>query len=303
MEKKAELLIHASEDQSRMTELIETCSGIGGIACGASYAGWTLHAQKKAINAHFVQLQKQVGDVPIVEGDIGSMQTVSALHHKYAKAGTMAFGFACQPYSTAGDKREGLDPRSTSLPSSLYAAHLLQKDIVVCECVPGAATSKYVLACLDYHMEMTASDRSEILSELSDVWPSKRRRWWTVIVKQFIGKVPLQPLPKLDMDISVSCLLHQLMALDQDELQALLLSADERKGFASYGKGIGANVVDKNQPLATALHSWGNQLIACSCGCRGPFSHERLSKHGLFGALVHVPGMTPDKLELEPHFT
>ena len=294
IDKKAELLIHAPDDQSRMTELIETCSDLGGIACGAAYAGWTLHAQND-INPRFVHLQQQSGDVPIIEGDIGSMHTVSALHRAHAKAGSLAFGFACQPYSTAGDKREGQDSRSTSLPSSLYAAHLLQKDIVVCECVPGAATSKYVLACLDYHMEMTSSDRSEILLELADVWPSKRRRWWTVIVKQFIGRVPLQPLPKLDMDISVSCLLHQFMPLGQEELNALLLSAEERKGFASYGKGIGANVVDKNQPLATALHSWGNQLIPCSCGCRGPFSHERLSKRGLFGALVHVPGMPPDK--------
>ena len=294
IDKKAELLIHPTEDQARMTELVETCSGLGGIACGASYAGWTLHAQND-LNANFVKLQQQSSPVPIIEGDIDNMHTIIALHKAYPRAGTIAFGFACQPYSSAGDKREGLDPRALSLPYSLYAAHLLQKDIVVCECVPGAATSTYVLACLDYHMEMTSSDRSEVLLELADMWPSKRRRWWTVIVKQYIGKVPLQPLPKLGMDISISCLPPQFMTLDPAELQLLLLSPDERKGFASYGKGIGANVVDKNLPLPTALHSWGNQLIACSCGCRGPFSHERLSKHGLFGALIHVPGMPPDQ--------
>lgn len=298
IDKKAELLIHPQENQAHMTELIETCSGLGGIACGAAYAGWTLRAQND-INPNFVKIQQQVNSVPIVEGDIGDMHTVASLHRAYAQAGTIAFGFACQPYSTAGDRREGMDPRAESLPASLYAAHLLQKDIVVCECVPGAATSKYVLACLDYHMEMTASD-SEILLELADLWPSKRRRWWTVIVKQYIGRVQLQPMPKLDMDVSVSCVLPQFMTLPADELDALLLdalllTAEERKGFASYGEGIGANLVDKNQPMATALHSWGNQLIACSCGCRGPFSHDRLLKNGLFGALVHVPGMTPDR--------
>ena len=47
------------------------------------------------------------------------------------------------------------------------------------------------------------------------------------------------------------------------------------------------------KPTTSNSFAWGNQLISCSCGCRGPFSHERLSKHGLFGALVHVPGMPP----------
>ena len=291
---KAEILVHPQEDQSKMTKLVETCAGLGGIACGASYAGWKLQVQND-LNPNFVKIQSQVASTPVIEGDIGHMPTIAALHRACPSAGTLAFGFACQPYSSAGDKREGQDPRSQSLPSSLYAAHLLQKDIVVCECVPGAATSKFVLSCLDYHMEMTGSDRSEVLLELADLWPSKRRRWWTVIVKQYIGKVSLRPMPKLTIDPTVSCLLPQFMQLPDHEFQSLVLTHEERRGFEAYGKGIGSQVVDKNKVLQTALHSWGNQLISCSCGCRGPFSHERLKKNGLFGALVHVAGMPPDR--------
>ena len=97
------------------------------------------------------------------------------------------------------------------------------------------------------------------------------------------------------MEPTVACLLPHFMSLPADELSALLLTPEERKGFEAFTKGIGTCLVDKNQPLQTALHSWGNQLTDCACGCRGPFSYSRLSKRGLFGAIVHVPGMPPDQ--------
>ena len=294
VDSKAEVLVHPPKSQEDMMTLIETCAGLGGLGAGAEFAGWKIAAQNDC-NPKFTAHQEKVSNATIITGDIGQMDTVSALHKANSRSSAIAFGFACQPYSKLGDRREGQDPRSESLPSSLYAAFLLQKDLVICECVPGAATSKYVLTCLDYYMEMTGSDRTEILLELSHVWPSRRRRWWTVILKQYLGKVSLMPFPRLSAEPTVASLLPQFLPMTEYELESLLLTNEERKGFASYGKGLGTHLVDKNQPLATALHSWGNQLIPCSCGCCGPFSHERLSKQGLFGAIVHVAGMSPDK--------
>eukprot|EP00435_Cladocopium_sp_Y103_P032947 s874_g8.t1 len=80
-----------------------------------------------------------------------------------------------------------------------------------------------------------------------------------------------------------------------EELASLTLTEVERRMFEQYGRGIGGQPVDKNKPCPTALHAWGNQCLPCACGCRGPFSCERLAKHGLFGAIVHVAGQTPDK--------
>jgi hypothetical protein len=88
-------------------------------------------------------------------------------------------------------------------------------------------------------MQMTQSDRTEVLLELADIWPSRRRRWSTVILKQHMGKVPLTTFPKLKVEPTVACLLPHLLPLTDHELQALLLTAAERKGFAAYGKGIG----------------------------------------------------------------
>ena len=292
VDEKAELLIHPPKDQSSLFALTETCSGLGGLGCGAEYAGWKVVAQND-INSKYMEHQAKHTNIPVVTGDIGDMQTVVALHRTHSASSVMAFGFPCQPYSTAGDRKHGSDPRAAVLPNNLYAAFLLQMEIVVCECVPGAATSKHVLSCLEYYMEMTQSDRSEVLLELADMWPSRRRRWWTVILMQYYGKVKLCPLTKLDLEPTVACLLPKFLDLAQSQLAQLLLTADERKGFSEFGKGIGSHLVERNQPMATALHAWGNQLISCSCGCRPAFSYERLVKSGLFGALVHVPNMEP----------
>ena len=50
-------------------------------------------------------------------------------------------------------------------------------------------------------------------------------------------------------------------------------------------------IVKSNQPLATALHGWGNQLHGCPCGCRKQsMDHSRLQAKGLFGALIVMEG-------------
>jgi hypothetical protein len=128
----AEVLIHPPTSQSNLLALTETCAGLGALGLGAQYAGWQVVAQND-INEKFTEHQTKFGKTPVVTGDIADMKTVSALHHAHSTSGTIAFGFSCQPYSTAGDQKHGLDPRSESLPAGLYASHLLQKEIIVCE--------------------------------------------------------------------------------------------------------------------------------------------------------------------------
>ena len=290
----ARILHHREKELGNIFQLIETCSGLGALGMGAQQAGWTTMVHNELMKSFSDHLQK-FGQIPTIHGDICKLSTIAAIHDKAPTAASMAFGFSCQPFSRLGDKREGLDQRSQSLPFGLSAAFLLQLDLVVTECVPEASQSPFVLKCMQQYMQMTNSDRSETLLELADVWPSRRGRWWSVLLKSFMGKVRIPPFPKLSATPTIASLIPGLLPMTDQEIQELTLTSEERMMFERYGKGLGGHMINMTEPLATALHSWANQCVDCACGCRGPLSCNRLQAHGLYGVLAHVPGRSPDK--------
>ena len=292
VDEKAKILVHKEKDLSSLFKLIETCSGLGGLGTGAAHAGWKTQVHNDMMTSFCDHLVKFSG-TEVVQGDICHLATVAEIHAKAPGAASMAFGFSCQPFSRLGDRREGHDPRAQSLPYSLYCAFLLQLDLVVTECVPEASQSAFVMECMQQYMQATNSDRTEALLELSDVWPSKRRRWWTIILKSYMGRVSIPPFPKLPAPPTVASILPGLLQMSDQELQELVLSVEERRMFENYGKGLGGHMLNLAEPLATALRSWANQCVACACGCRGPLSCSRLQAQGLFGVLAHVPNQAP----------
>ena len=163
--------------------LVELCTGVGALGVGAKAAGWTVEAHNE-IQEAFCNHLKECGVKTVVEGDLCKLQTVVQIHQTAPKAGAMAWGFSCQPFSKLGDQQHGGDPRSQTLPYGLYAAYLLQKDLNIIECVPQAATSPFVQQCLAYHIAMTRAEKSETLLELGQLWPSARRRWWCVLMHE-----------------------------------------------------------------------------------------------------------------------
>ena len=70
---RSEILQHRMRDSGPLMELIEVCSGLGGIGMGAKAAGWKVVAQNELMSRR-------------------------------------------QPFSRAGDKRQGMDERSATLP-------------------------------------------------------------------------------------------------------------------------------------------------------------------------------------------
>ena len=291
---KAKILVHKEKDLSNLFQLVETCSGLGGLGVGAAHAGWKTMVHNDLMGSFCEHLVKFSG-TEVVHGNICHLATVAELHAKAPSAASMAFGFSCQPFSRLGDRREGQDPRSQSLPFGLYCAFLLQLDLVVTECVPEASQSAFVMRCMQQYMQATGSDRTEALLELSDVWPSKRRRWWSILLKGHMGRVSIPPFPKLQATPTVASLLPGLLQMNDQELQELTLSVEERRMFENYGKGLGGHMLNMTEPLATAWHSWANQCVDCACGCRGPLSHSRLQAQGLFGVLAHVPNQEPHR--------
>lgn len=294
VDSQAGILHHREKELAHMFQFIETCSGLGALGLGAKQAGWTTQVHNELMKSFSDHLQK-FSSIKTIHGDICKLSTVAAIHDCAPQAASMAFGFSCQPFSRLGDRREGQDPRSQSLPFGLYAAFLLQLDLVVTECVPEASQSPFVLKCMQQYMQMTNSDRSEALLELADVWPSRRRRWWSVLLKSFMGKVRIPPFPKLSAMPTIACLLPGALPMTDQEIEELTLSTEERMMFERYGKGLGGHMINMTEPLATALHSWANQCVDCACGCRGPLSCNRLQAQGIYGVLVHMRGRAPDK--------
>ena len=63
---------------------------------------------------------------------------------------------------------------------------------------------------------------------------------------------------------------------------------DEASKFSDPGFGQDDRRLDQNAVAPTALHSWGNPLRGCPCGCRlSGFSLERLLQSGLRGIGIH----------------
>lgn len=124
----SEVLQHAMRDTSHLFEVVETCSGIGGIGLGARYAGFTPQSQNELMPL-FCAHQRKYSKTPTIEGNICHLGTVAALHKSAPTAGVLAWGFSCQPFSRAGDQRQGMDERSATLPYGLFAGFFTPEGI------------------------------------------------------------------------------------------------------------------------------------------------------------------------------
>lgn len=292
IDENAKVLVHPQCTMQSLERVSETRGGLGALGVGAEHAGFRVTAINEIQSSFCKQLQKE-GRCNVVQGDICKMKTVIELHERGEGAAILAFGFNCQPFSSLGDNKQGQDERSATLTYGLYAAYLLQMKVVIMECVPNALQSKFVKVGIQHYTNHTDVFRSDEVLELSDLWPSHRRRWWCILAHPSIGKIVMSPLPKLPQMPTMSDLMPKFMDLASDELQQLLLSDHEQSTFLSLSGGSHHNVLDIHSTLATALHSWGNQCIKCRCGCGREFSFQRLKSEGIHGALIFIHNSFP----------
>ena len=173
----------------------------------------------------------------------------------------MSAGFACQPYSQLGDGRGKDDERSSCLSKVLTMAFFLRVHVLVLECVSPAAQNDFV--------------RNELAHKLDMVWPSRRSRAWWVLTSPLVGPVNLQTWPKLEDVTQVQHVIPCVSSWDPRDELALSLNHDESIAFGLTDGTFTRFLLDAKGVAPCALHSWGNQLTACPCGCR---SHG-LSQH------------------------
>ena len=195
--------------------LLEPCSGVGALGVGASYAGWKTVVVNDR-NPTIMTLAGDYTEAQQVVGDISEDETIFKLWQLHPRRSAMAFGFACQPFSRLGDKKEGGDDRSKSLTGGLRAAWLLHCPIVVLECVVDAASSSFVRKEIHRFTTATGFNESDQILDLASFWPCRRKRWWMVLTMGVMGKITLPEMPALDQPPMLGDLMPCPVGISQD---------------------------------------------------------------------------------------
>ena len=122
------------------------------------------------------------------------------------------------------------------------------------------------------------------------MWPAKRCRWWCLLVPDVVPLEEVLPWPSSASFKKVREVLPA-PSVTQHEYCSLELSDYELQQFEKR-RPITKYLLDLDRPLPTALHSWGNQVLSCPCGCRNaPFRQKRLDR-GICAVLVRGPSTT-----------
>ena len=283
------VLAHGIARPYMFQEAIEVCSGIGCMGQGLTACGIATKASNE-LRKPFCELMTAHGRRHVVQGDLGLNATIASLHAIHGTPAWITSGFSCQPWSQLGDKRKTGDCRSSSLVHTLKAAFMLQSHTILLECVEGAGQDPEVTRVLDEFCRLTGYRRCHTELNLSDLVPSRRKRWWCVLTDRSMPSFVLQPLPKLSPAPVVGELLPSIPIWSSKELQQLELDRYETGKFQEFG-GLASNLVTLDSVCKTALHGWSNQLNACPCTCRSyPLREERLKAKGIFGALIPTGG-------------
>jgi len=280
--------------------VIETCSGIGCLGVGLEEAGFEVIARSDW-NPILLGLAQKLHSSDTLLGDVCTDALLSDIASRYPSARTLAAGISCQPYSRLGDRRHQDDPRSQTLPAVLRLGFMNQFGVIILECVPEAHTCPWVQQMLKQFTKETGYCMSQEILHLQQVWPGRRSRWWCVVTHPSLGTVQLRPLPVVQPKPMVANVLQQFQHCDPDMLAQLQLDLYELGKFAHFG--FDTNMVKWRGQMATSLHSCGNQLMACPCGCRRfPFTEQRLNSGGLHGLLIRLLGESKCGTNVYPNF-
>ena len=281
---KSRTFLHETFKAQRLLRIKETCSGIGALGQGGSTIGYKVVVLNE-VQAETARVAEGLTGAKVVQGDICELSTLVRLWD--ADPGDCVFtsGFSCQPYSHLGDRQGGADPRSAALTGSLKAAYLHQASAVMLECVQPAAQDPFVQHCLKEFQEATGYHCSQTVLELHKVWGARRTRWWALLTSPEMGQVQVDSWKAHGPWHAVEDIIDTFNATGS-EVEQLRLQQFELEVFEDL-KPISSYCIRRNEPLPTALHSWGAALTACPCKCRpGPFTWARLNRDGLQSVVI-----------------
>ena len=265
--------------------LVELCSGFGFVSQGAEIAGFQVIAkvekQPNTVTA-LQQLQE-----PIIQGDVQHPLTAKKLLTKVgAICPTVLLCFACQPFSQFGDQKGMQDERAGSLKGGLQLTYLLWAQTLVMENVTPTFAHPEVNMVLNQLMVLMDWERSQVTLDLKAQWSSTRERTWVLLHPPWM-RVNLQAWPRDPMAPTPSSWQCFTKPWSQSEIDELILTDDEKALFLAEGNDN--FFAEDKEKLPTALHSLGNHLWPCPCGCRrAAIGRHRLIARGISTILVRI---------------
>ena len=249
--------------------IVDLCSGLGGMSQGlAGLSGHTLlyvdHSQLAVDTVADNGGRALRGDVtdPLIQLQI----------HQVADQDdctcSVTAGIPCQPYSRQGSQLGALDNRSKVLDSILQIGWRLQAACVVLECLSDIMGHENIqLRISEFAVRAGLVLHSTVL-ELGTIWASRRRRWWTCLVPPSMSARRLCPYPADPSPPVVGDIIPEWPVWDARDEADLVWTSQETDMMSDARFGQDMRVLDRAAQAPTALHSWGNALRSCPCGCR-----------------------------------
>ena len=286
LDERSVTLKHAQPSWSKMCEVVELCSGFGGMTPGYEVLGFvpTLAVD---FNEKMLQLYRKHGDCPTLVGDVTCIDTVKQIWSCTQGVAVITAGYACQPFSQLGDRKGEFDVRALCLRGVLATAFYTRAQAIILECVIPAASNTWVKQEIQKFVDSTGFILTQTELHLHQIWPSRRSRAWWLLITPWIGKVPILPWPQQPSVSKVAQVIPRILAWDVVDERNLLLQTVEKTAFGVDDETFSRFLLNHEGVSPCALHSWGLQLLPCECGCRSfGLSSHRIAEKGLFGLLV-----------------
>eukprot|EP00438_Fugacium_kawagutii_P007291 Skav235685 [mRNA] locus=scaffold280:97181:98740:+ [translate_table: standard] len=288
---------HAQRGNELSSRILELCAGFGGLGIGAAFLGgvpwvsvdWNeLACDHVRLNAHGTVLQHDLLDLTCAQ----------KVHEAFGGTpGTTAMGFPCQPHSSQGQGLGTADPRHMTFWGGLRVIFLTQSQTAILECVPAAGKNSDVQKGLAMLADAMCWDILPITFDLQDQWPCRRCRWWVLMLPKSWNVFGLDAWPTSPTYSFVGSLFAHWGAWNDADEEDLQLLAHELAKYGDLIYGEEDRILQFSSKVPCFLHSYGNALRGCPCGCRATsFSETTLRSRGLRGIFI------PSRVHGNPRF-
>ena len=272
---------------SALRHVTELCSGVGAFSSVAPYFNLQTLVGVDCNPKWKEMFEAMHPGAQFLVGDVADVAIITKLLELGAFHSWVVAGVSCQPHSRGGDQKGMDDERASSLQKVLHTAWLAQSPLIILECVADIIKDARVQTLLAQYCKATGSHLTQKILKLTDVWPTARTRWFAILTSPILGPIYVEDLHgdfKFGEVQQVMPFIRQWPSHEHEQLQLTLYELAKYYEFASGG--IESQFIKMTGTLATCLHSAGNQVYHCRCGCRGPFTLARMAAKGLFATLI-----------------